>query len=342
MEANRSVERVLVMGTGHMAAHCPGKLGDGLILGALASWLHAKGREVHLVTNPVVYPYLRATYSYGMTQVEDDFKIWKEHRSLLAWADGLIIPKPGGDRAVGWLIGQALGSGKLNPSAVLHMKNLEAYNGTEHIMQQLTRQVVAFLWDVSPDKTRVGLADTGTSLKADPGGLLPRAYHSLDQVHELYDQRIPENLILPVAGDYNKALSTPQCQEAVDCLRPHILFAGTLFGRDHDQIGRLRWSLNRIEPHQLMCLSMAALFEAAIHAKRIISADSGLLWLVTGFLNDRVLRGGLSESTYPEIIVVHQGHQARVPAFEIWHPLLAYPGKLKVAGSSGQSLQDVL
>ncbi|HKL38574.1 MAG TPA: hypothetical protein VJ876_06715 [Bacteroidales bacterium] len=138
---------------------------------------------------------------------------------------------------------------------------------------------------------------------------------------------MPDTLVLPVAGSTAKQVSSSGLEEMHMSEEGSVRVAGTRFKNDTDYIRHLS-DASSIPSHQFMNLPIDELLLLTLYARKIVSADSGLLWLVTSFLNDRVIRGLMTKQQHPEVVVVRKDHIPGVPAYAIWHPLLVFPDKL--------------
>lgn len=315
--------RVLILGTGNMAHNCPGRLGDGLILGVVADYIHRQGFSVHLVTNTVVYPYLKRTYHYTLEEAQDDQMFLSLSKELIGWADHLIIPRPAGDPLALELKARVQQDGLMYPDQILHVKDLEAYRSTHHMMDQLIDGMMPFLDLPVPER------------------LVPRVCWSLENMDS---SSTSEYLILPVAGDKRKQIGVDELRELWGLLKRKgkVEIAGTLFEKDRQQLECIRRQAGDLDAGMVTSRSVAGIFASARTAEKIISADSGLLWLVTSWLNGQVYSGRLDKHGYPDIWVHHKGHQAHVPSFRVWHPLSAFRDKVKRLGMEGHSVKDLL
>ena len=315
--------RILIVGTGNMAQNCPGRLGDGLILGAVADYIHQGGFCVHLITNAVAYPYLSATYHYTLEKARDDQMLLSLSQELMGWANCLVIPRPAGDPIALELKARVQHAGWMHPDHILHMGDLEAYSSTRHMIDQLIEGMMPFL-----------------DLPA-PECLIPRVFWSVESEAS---SSAPEYLILPVAGDARKQIGGDELRELWNILKGQgrVEIAGTLFEHDRQQLESIKCATGDLNTGVVIARSIAGIFASARSAGKIISADSGLLWLVTSWLNGLVYCGKLKKVDYPEIWVYHKDQQAQVPSFRVWHPLPAFEDKVKKLPMEGHSFKDLL
>jgi len=300
--------KVLIIGTGDMAKGCPGKLGDGLIVGALAAYMHDRGLSVHLVTNLLAGEYLQNTYAYPVSVVDRKDDIPAFCKTLPEQPERVVIVKPKDDPEADEWNRQLIRAQGIPSCAVLHIGDLEAFDHNQHIIRQLAQRI---------------LPPFGLEI---PSFFFPEVYYS---IAEIRPDDAPDTLVLPVAGSLDKQLSSSGLEEIYRREEGSVRIAGTRFKSDTDYIRYLSEASSGIPSHIFMSPPIDELLRLALYTRKIVSADSGLLWLVTAFLNHRVSRGLMDRVQYPEIVVVHKDHKPGVPAFNIWYPLLMVPQKLK-------------
>ena len=298
---------MLIIATGDMAKGCPGKLGDGLIVGALAAYIHDKDVPVQLVTNPIAAGYLRHTYDYPVSAVEQEADLPAFCSTLPEPPGRVVILKPQDDPIAGELKDHLILKVGLSSTGILHIGDLDAFHQNQHIIWQLAHQILP----------PIGLEILSS--------LFPLVYLNItvDQPEDA-----PETLVLPVAGSTAKKLFAAELEQIGMSEEMNLRIAGTRFEDDMEHLRHVSSQSSKIPPNAFLNLLIDELLWLALYARKIISADSGLLWLVTAFLNDRVSHGLLGKKQYPEIVVVRKDHKRGVPAYAIWHPLLVFSGKL--------------
>jgi hypothetical protein len=301
------VKKVLIIGTGDMAKGCPGKLGDGLIVGALAAYIHNRDIPVHLVTNPIAAGYLRYTYDYTVSAVEQEAGLPGFCRTLPEPPGWVVILKPQDDPIAADLKNHLIREMRIPSTGILHIGDLDAFHHNQHIIWQLAHRI---------------LPPIGLEI---PSSLFPRVFRNISVDHT---EDAPGTLVLPVAGSRVKQLSAAELEHIGMNEDADLQIAGTRFKDDLKFMRHLYSHTSNIPPSAFLNLSVDELLRLAFHSRKIISADSGLLWLVTAFLNDWASCGLISKQQYPEVVVVRKDHKPGVPAFAIWHPLLVFSDKL--------------
>jgi hypothetical protein len=305
-----------------MARNCPGKLGDGLIMGAFASYLYDQGLEVCLLTNPIVYPYLISTYNYEIRKVEDDADLWEAFRPYFDWSDAVVIPKPLGDPDASAIKRHLQKQHHPASPSLLHIGGLDAFSTSRHILWQLFDKAVPFLDMPMPQK------------------VYPMVFFPLEEDAPLDAQSsCLHTLVLPVAGGRLKQLTPGQICGLRNAMASPAEIVATEYGSDPNHLKTLEDDLQGLISAGFYVSSVPRLFVKAMCARRIIGADSGLMWLLVSFLNGRAWQGKLGRSNFPQIMVFHQGALRRVPSFQSWHPLLVYPEKLIKIDAKDFSLQ---
>lgn len=316
------MKRICIIGTGSMARNCPGKLGDGLILGAFASYLYDQGLEVCLLTNPMAYPYLKSSLNYQIRKVEDDTDLWEAFRPFYEWADAVVIPKPLENPDVSKFKRRLQHQHHPASPSLLHIGGLDAFSTSRHILWQLFDEAVPSLGIPMPQK------------------VYPMVFFPLEEKAPLDAQSSHvHTLVLPVAGGRLKQLTPGQVCGLRDAMGSPAEIVATEYGSDPTQLKTLEDNLQGLISAGFYVSSVPQLFVKAMCARRIIGADSGLMWLLVSFLNGRARQGKLERSYFPQIMVFHQGALRRVPSFQSWHPLLVYPEKLIKIDAKDFSMQ---
>lgn len=301
------MNKVLIIGTGDMAKGCPGKLGDGLIVGTLAAYIHNKEVPVHLVTNPIAAGYLRHTYDYPVSAVEQDADLPAFCRAMPELPGRVVILKPQDDPIAGELKNHLIRKMRIPSSGILHIGDLDAFHHNHHIIWQLAHRI---------------LPPIGLEM---PLSLFPQVFRNIagDRPEDA-----PDTMVLPIAGSMSKQLTAAELEQISMSEGTNLRIASTRFEDDREHIRHLSLQTSKIPSHAFLNLPIDELLWLTFHSRKIVSADSGLLWLVTAFLNDRVNRRMLTRHQFPQVVVVRKDHKPGVPAYLIWHPLLVFPEKL--------------
>ena len=144
-----------------MARGCPGKLGDGLIVGALVAYMHNRGLPVHFVTNRLAGEYLQNTYSYPVSVVDPEDNIMAFFRALPDQPGKVVVVKPKDDPLACEWTRQLIHTLGIPSPDILHIGDLEAFDHNRHIIWQLAQRILpAFGLEV-------------------PSTLFPEVYHNV-------------------------------------------------------------------------------------------------------------------------------------------------------------------
>ncbi|GAA4827084.1 hypothetical protein [Algivirga pacifica] len=292
---------ILVLANGGMAANCPGKIGDLVLLSAVLQQLQ-QYYPVTLGCNVEMKDRLQKASDFQVMELSENISFMLQEVALNA--EYIFILKPFGDlEGTHWK--SALQHIGIVEGRIQYIGNLQAYDfQAPHLSQQLWQ---AFSTVIALPTIMDFCPKIPVKKKERKGAFVG---------------------ILPVAGGKDKELPISLLQRVVDKKESPIRIFGTLYGEDPQRLQGIRKAIQR-EQVSVEALEPEAIAAELFSAQKIYAVDGGLLWLVVAMLNFLFQE---NSAAYPEIhvIVGRKPDGSYNPVSNVWAPLVLNPSKLHI------------